>query len=51
MATKKTKPAVKKETKSKKANCKPNPLGAKTKSYIQMEERYGATTTIPCPSC
>ena len=49
MATKKTKPAVKKETKSKKTNCKPNPLGAKTKSYIAMEERYGAHNYHPLP--
>ncbi len=49
MATKKTKPAVKKETKSKKNNCQPNPLGAKTKSYIAMEERYGAHNYHPLP--
>ena len=49
MATKKTKPAVKKETKSKKTNCKPNPLGAKTKSYIAMEDRYGAHNYHPLP--
>ena len=49
MATKKTKPAVKKETKSKKNNCQPNPLGAKTKSYIAMEDRYGAHNYHPLP--
>ena len=49
MATKKCKPAVKKETKSKKPNCQPNPLGAKTKSYIAMEERYGAHNYHPLP--
>ena len=49
MATKKTKPAVKKETKCKKNNCQPNPLGAKTKSYIAMEDRYGAHNYHPLP--
>ena len=49
MATKKTKPAVKKETKCKKCNCQPNPLGAKTKSYIAMEDRYGAHNYHPLP--
>ena len=49
MATKKTKPAVKKETKCKKNNCQPNPLGAKTKNYIAMEERYGAHNYHPLP--
>ena len=49
MATKKTKPAVKKETKCKKTNCKPNPLGAKTKSYIAMEDRFGAHNYHPLP--
>jgi len=49
MATKKCKPAVKKETKCKKNNCQPNPLGAKTKSYIAMEERYGAHNYHPLP--
>ena len=34
----------------KNADCsKPNPLGAKTKSYIQMEERYGAHNYHPLP--
>ena len=32
---------------AKKDMSKPNPLGAKTKSYIAM----APTTTIPCPSC
>ena len=49
MATKKTKPAVKKESKSKKINCKPNPLGAETKRYIAMEDRYGAHNYHPLP--
>ena len=49
MATKKTKPAVKKETKCKQCNCQPNPLGAKTKSYIAMEDRYGAHNYHPLP--
>ena len=49
MATKKTKPAVKKETKCKKNNCQPNPLGAETKRYIAMEERYGAHNYHPLP--
>ena len=53
MATKKCKPAVKKETKCKstckKNNCQPNPLGAETKRYIAMEERYGAHNYHPLP--
>ena len=49
MATKKTKPAVKKETKKCKNNCEPNPLGAETKRYIAMEERYGAHNYHPLP--
>ena len=53
MATKKTKPAMKKETKCKstckKNNCQPNPLGAETKRYIAMEERYGAHNYHPLP--
>ena len=34
---------------AKKDMSKPNPLGAKTKSYIQMEERYGAHNYHPLP--
>ena len=34
---------------AKKDLSKPNPLGAKTKSYIQMEERYGAHNYHPLP--
>ena len=53
MATKKCKPAVKKETKCKssckKNNCQPNPLGAETKRYIAMEDRYGAHNYHPLP--
>ena len=53
MATKKCKPAVKIETKCKttckKNNCQPNPLGAETKRYIAMEERYGAHNYHPLP--
>ena len=53
MATKKCKPAVKKETKCKstckKNNCQPNPLGAETKRYMAMKTAMALTTTIPCP--
>ena len=49
MATKKCKPAVKKETKKCKTNCQPNPLGAETKRYIAMEDRYGAHNYHPLP--
>ena len=49
MATKKTKPAVKKVSKCKKCNCQPNPLGAETKRYIAMEDRYGAHNYHPLP--
>jgi ornithine--oxo-acid transaminase len=34
---------------AKKDMSKPNPLGAKTKSYIAMEERYGAHNYHPLP--
>ncbi len=34
---------------AKKDMSKPNPLGAKTKSYISMEERYGAHNYHPLP--
>ena len=34
---------------TKKDLSKPNPLGAKTKSYIAMEERYGAHNYHPLP--
>ncbi len=40
------KPSVKA---TKKDLSKPNPLGAKTKSYIAMEERYGAHNYHPLP--
>jgi ornithine--oxo-acid transaminase len=49
MATKKCKPAVKKVSKCKKCNCQPNPLGAETKRYIAMEDRYGAHNYHPLP--
>lgn len=44
------KATAKKSCKCKKEDCsKPAPLGAKTKSYIAMEERYGAHNYHPLP--
>ena len=44
------KPTAKKPCNCKSVDCsKPNPLGAETKRYIAMEERYGAHNYHPLP--